>query len=82
MIILKSQSQVRSFVKRQKTFHNKHTACTKKFSDDPEDPNCYGIKTSIVIDGKKVLLESWHFCSGERGHTTYDVLAIIKILSK
>jgi hypothetical protein len=78
MVILKTRSQVRSFIKRQTKYHNKHTAFYTRFSNDPDDPNGYGIKTSLFIDKNKIVLKKLHYMSGERGHHVYEVLAKIK----
>jgi hypothetical protein len=82
MVILKSKSQVRSFIKRQSAAHRKHTSCINKFSDDPDDPNGSGIFTSIVVDKNKVLLKSVNWISGGPNYTIWKVIAIIKIFSK
>lgn len=83
MVVLKSQSQVRSFVKRQTAFHNKNTTVSHKFCDDPDDPNGYGIEATVSIDGNRVLLSLRHWMSGlNQKNVEYFVIAIIKISTK
>jgi len=76
MVILKTRSQVRSFIKRQAKFHKVHTECTTLWD---EVGNGSGIRINLFIDKDKVILKELHWCSGDRGYYKYQVLAKIRI---
>jgi len=76
MVILKTKSQVRSFVKRQTQFHKKYTAYTDYFDDAG---NGTGVKTEVFIDRNRVILRELHWISGDRGHYKCHVLAKIRL---
>lgn len=74
MIILKSQSQVRSFIKRHKLNY--------KNSRGTDGVNVWGVKYSVLQWENKVIRTELTYGSGERDWHTYSVLAIIKIKSQ
>jgi hypothetical protein len=71
MVILKSQSQVRSFIKRHKLNY--------KNSRGTDGCNVWGVKYNVLQFENKVIKTELIYCSGERDWHTYSVLAIIKI---
>ena len=78
MVVLKSESQVRSFVKRQRAYHRENTDISTCF----DDLNYHGIKTNVYVDRNKVLLLKTQHLSGDRDTYVCDVIAVIKIRIK
>jgi len=74
MVILKSESQVKSFIKRHK-LNYKNIKLT-------DGVNFWGTKYNVLQWENKVIKTELTHCSGDRDWHTYSVLAIIKIKSQ
>jgi len=71
MVILKSESQVKSFIKRHKVKY--------KNVKNTDGVNFWGFKYDVLRSGDKIVKTELSYCSGERDWITYSILAIIKI---
>jgi hypothetical protein len=71
MVILKTQSQLKSFIKRQK-LNYKNTKGT-------DGCNVWGVRYNVLHHNDKVLLTEYSYCSGSAPFCCYQILAITKI---
>ena len=71
MVILKSESQVKSFIKRHKV------KCKNVKRTD--GINSWGLIYDVFQSGNKVVKTELTYCTAEKDWITYSILAIIKI---
>jgi hypothetical protein len=74
MVILKSQSQVNSFVKRAGKKY-------RKIYDYTTDIGC-SRKATVFFNGSRIILRTIHYLGGCPPKYCCEVLAIVKILPK
>ena len=78
MVVLKSEAEVRSLVKRQRAYHRENTDITTCLCDI----NDHGMKTNVYVVRNKVLVLKTQHLSGDRDTYVCDVIAVIKIRIK
>jgi hypothetical protein len=76
MIVLKSESQVKSFIKRQQAKY-------RKLSHHGTDGcNIWGVKSNVFKDYNKIIVLHRYYCSGDRDVHTATVIAVVKITNE
>jgi hypothetical protein len=76
MIVLKSESQVKSFIKRQQAKY-------RKLSHHGTDGcNIWGVKSNVFKDCNKIVVLCRYYCSGNKDVYTCTVIAVVKITNE